>query len=195
MPTPEVVICRSLVRAALGKRLGAKMSERPVLDDAAFFDTYYASSGIPADIPIRTRMIIAEQLGKSWRGIRPADNIPQMDEEFDFADVMFEIAEEFGIRISLEDIQLLDGTFDSAVRYVASRRSRYYDPCPSPLVQFFPADAVRGGGDLQPLPPCTRCLCFQRGVYGTTSIGLTRNGKRCVTRQSKRNWTRRLRRW
>jgi acyl carrier protein len=118
-------LCAAIRSALLSESaLVRQMAERPVLDDEAFFETYYGAVGIPRDIPIRTRAVIAEQLGKSWRGIRPDDNIPQMDLDLPFEELMFEVEKEFGVRIPLEEISSLDGSFDSVIRYIFSLRCR-----------------------------------------------------------------------
>jgi acyl carrier protein len=103
-------------------RFERELAARPQPDDRTFYDAWYQGSGIPEDIPIRVRKVYTEQLGQYWRGVRPSDNACLAYPDLDFAELLYEIEDEFGIRIPLEDIKVLDGTFDAVVRYVASRR-------------------------------------------------------------------------
>jgi acyl carrier protein len=98
------------------------------LEDQVFYEECYGGSVIPEDIPIRIRKVYVEQLGNCWRGVRPEDNACDAYPDLDFADLLYEIEDEFRIKIPDEDMQRMDGTFDAVVRYVASRRqSQGYD--------------------------------------------------------------------
>jgi acyl carrier protein len=108
-------------------RFERQLAARPQLDDRTFCNSWYEGSGIPEDIPIRVRKVYAEQLGRYWRGVRPADKACLAYPDLDFAELLYEIEDEFGIHIPLEDMKALDETFDSVVRYVASRRQEGTD--------------------------------------------------------------------
>ena len=95
---------------------------RPQLDDQAFYEAYYGDSGIPEDIPIRVRKVCVEQLGDCWKGVRPDDNVCEAYPDLDLAELLYEIEDEFVIKIPDEDMKRMDGTFDAIVRYVASQR-------------------------------------------------------------------------
>jgi acyl carrier protein len=92
------------------------------LDDQAFYEECYGGSCIPEDIPIRIRKVFVEQLGDCWRGVRPEDNACDAYPDLDFAELLYEIEDEFEIKIPIEEMKKLDGSFDAVVRYVASQR-------------------------------------------------------------------------
>jgi acyl carrier protein len=97
-------------------RFEREMMSRPQLDDGAFC---YGGSGIPEDIPGRVRKVYVEQLGDCWKAVRPEDNVCEAYPDLDLAELLYEIEDEFGIKIPLEDMKKMDGTFDAIVRYVA----------------------------------------------------------------------------
>ena len=96
---------------------------RPQLDDQAFYGAWYDGSGFPEDIPIRVRKVCVEQLGDCRKGVRPDDNVCESDPDLDLAELLYEIEDEFGIKMSDEDMKRMDGTFDTIVRYVACHLS------------------------------------------------------------------------
>ena len=79
--------------------LEREMMSRPQLDDGAFYEAYYGGSGIPEDIPIRVRKVYVEQLGDCWQGVRPGDNVCEAYPDLDLAELLYEIEDEFGIKI------------------------------------------------------------------------------------------------
>jgi acyl carrier protein len=103
-------------------RFEKELADRPRLDDQAFYEAHYGSSGIPEDIPIRVRKVFVEQLGDCWKGVRPDDNVCESDPDLDLAELLYEIEDEFGIKIPDEEMRKMDGSFDSIVRFVASQR-------------------------------------------------------------------------
>jgi len=108
---------------------------RPQLNDAAFYDKFYAGTEIPRDIPIRYRRLLEAILGEDLAGLWPDDNIAAIYDGLDFADVIYRIEREFRVRIPLaENLKppltcgdeaapqgTIDGTFDSVIRYLARR--------------------------------------------------------------------------
>ncbi len=99
-----------------------ELAGRPQPDDRDFYEAHYGGSGIPEDIPVRIRKVYVEQLGACWMGLRPDDNVCESDPDLPFAELLYEIEDEFGIKIPDEDMKRMDGTFDAIVRYVASQR-------------------------------------------------------------------------
>src|SRR6516165_3794150 len=100
-------------------RLERELINRPQLDDRAFYQAHYADSGIPEDIPIRVRKVYVEQLGDCWKGVRPGDNVGEICPDVDLAELLYEVEDEFGIKIPIEDMKKMYGTFDAIVRYIA----------------------------------------------------------------------------
>ena len=103
-------------------RLEREMMSRPQLDDGAFYEACYGGSGIPEDIPGRVRKVYVEQLGDCWQGVRPGDNVCEAYADLDLAELLYEVEDEFGIKIPDEEMRRMDGTFDAIVRYVASHQ-------------------------------------------------------------------------
>lgn len=54
----------------------------------------------------------------------PEDRVTEFDTELDLSDLLDRVADEFGIRISQEDIDRVDGSFDSLVRWVTGKLDR-----------------------------------------------------------------------
>ena len=111
-----------LLYHAFSSRFERELLSRPQLDDQAFYEAHYGSSGIAEEIPIRVRWVCVEQLGDCWKGVRPEDNVCEFEPDLDLAELVHEIEDEFGIKIPDEDINRMNGTFDEIVRYVASQR-------------------------------------------------------------------------
>ena len=93
-------------------RFERELAGRPELDDESFYEAYYGGSGIPRDIPVRVRKVYVEQLGDCWKGVRPGDNACEAYPDLDFAELLYEIEDEFGIKIPDEAMRTMDGTFD-----------------------------------------------------------------------------------
>jgi hypothetical protein len=111
-----------LIFYASRSRLERELAARPELADQAFYESYYRSSGIPEDIPIRIRKVYVEQLGDCWRSVRPGNKVCEICPDVDLAEMLYEIQDEFGFNIPYADMKKMDGTFDGIVRYVASQR-------------------------------------------------------------------------
>ena len=101
-------------------RFRRQLKSRESLDDARFFNEFYAASGISADIPRRLRpiyeMFFRIPSGKS----RPHDHPPALV-DVDTSDLVRSIEKEFGVTISDIDAEGIDGSFDSIVRHVGNR--------------------------------------------------------------------------
>jgi acyl carrier protein len=115
-------ILSDLLYHAFTSRLERELLSRPQLEDQAFYEAHYGGSGIPKDIPIRVRKVCVEQFEDCWMGVRPDDNVCDAYPDVDLAEILYEIEDEFGIRIPDEDMKRMDGTFDAIVRYVDSQR-------------------------------------------------------------------------
>ena len=62
-------------------RFKRELVSRPQPDDQAFHEVHCGSSGIPEDIPLWVKKVCIEQLGDCWKGLRPDDNICELDPE------------------------------------------------------------------------------------------------------------------
>ncbi len=95
------------------------LESRVLMDDETFYQSNYGSTGIPREIPIRLRRLFAYQLGSCWEHVQPADKPTDADDNLDFAELVFDVEEEFGVSIPIQDMMELDGSFDSLVRCVS----------------------------------------------------------------------------
>ena len=111
-----------LLSKVFSSRFERELASRPQLGDQTIYEAYYGGSGIPEHIPIRVRKVCVEQLGDCWKGVRPDDNICESDPDLDLAELLYEIEDEFVIKIRDEDMKRMDGRFDAIVRYIASQR-------------------------------------------------------------------------
>ena|SRR5579859_532761 len=93
------------------------------MDDESFYRLHYGNTPVPKSIPIRVRKVLVEQLGSRWLWVKPEECVIE-DDEIDLAELLHEIEDEFGVSISKEDMQRLDGSFDSIVRYLADQPAR-----------------------------------------------------------------------
>jgi len=97
------------------------LASRPLLNDDTFYRSHYATTDVPPDIPIRLRRLFAIQLGSPWEHVEPADKPHEMYDDLDFAELVYDTEEEFGVSIPVEEMQTLDGSFESLVRCVAAK--------------------------------------------------------------------------
>jgi len=98
--------------------------QRPSLTDDAFYQTFYAGTEIPKEIPIRLRNLYQKMLGYDLSTLRPEDNQAVIYDDVDFADFIYRVEREFGVTIPIirghisEQFGVIDGTFDSVVRHL-----------------------------------------------------------------------------
>lgn len=101
-----------------------EMDARLHVDDKIFYDSYYAGTGIPNDIPIRLRRLVAHQLGRPWEKVVPSDNLPSIDPELDMYELLVEIDEEFKVSIAETEVAGQLDTFDSIVQCLFAQRHK-----------------------------------------------------------------------
>ncbi len=106
------------------RRFRREIAERESLDDARFLQEFYADRQIPSDIPLRLRPIYCKFFEIEVGKLRPQDRPPEIV-ELDTVDLIRDIETEFGVKISDEDAEQIDGSFDSIVRYLAKSVSRH----------------------------------------------------------------------
>ncbi len=116
---PPVMTLSPLIPSAEERACWKRLRERPLLDDDAFYERFYAGTGIPKEVPIRLRRRYAKGLlmDKVW----PEDKAAEFDWEVDFADVLGMAENEFGVKFTEADIGVIDRSFDSIVRVVAKK--------------------------------------------------------------------------
>ena len=102
------------------RKFQRELAERESLDDTEFFKQFYANTDISAHLVRRLRSIYCKQLGIEVGKLRPLDHHPMLA-ELDSTELMEEIESEFGVSISDKDAEAMDGSFDSIVRFLATR--------------------------------------------------------------------------
>lgn len=95
------------------------LKRRDPMDDMTFYESFYASTDVPADIPRRLRPIYANFFGIDEARLWPTDRPPEIV-DVDTVDLLREIEIEFDVSMSDADAERIDGSFDSIVRYLAA---------------------------------------------------------------------------
>jgi hypothetical protein len=117
---PVVMTLSPLIPSAESRKFWRQLNERPPLKDEEFYARYYEGSGIPRDIPARLRRSLLDLDPLLDRAI-PTDFLYLLDDELDFADVLYLIEREFDLRFTETDHKRLDGTLDNLIRLIHSR--------------------------------------------------------------------------
>ncbi len=92
------------------------------MDEDTFYRTFYKGTAIPKEIPIRLRKAWAEELGPPWHKLFPQDNPFQVfPDDLDLTCLMVATEREFGVVFPAEDVERIDGSFDSVVQYLAKQ--------------------------------------------------------------------------
>jgi acyl carrier protein len=114
-----------------------ELKGRPLMDDETFYQSHYGGTYIPREIPIQLRRLFAAQLGDPWARVQPADKPADVYHDLDFAELVVDAQEEFGVSISINEMRELDGSFDSLAKVVAEKlgreqydTNRHHDPRP-----------------------------------------------------------------
>jgi hypothetical protein len=102
------------------RKFRREFAQREPLDDARFFNEFYAATNVAADIVCRLRPIYCSHLDLEIGKLRPQDRPPEIV-ELDGIELIQDIEAEFGVTISDKDAEHIDGSFDSIARYLASR--------------------------------------------------------------------------
>ncbi|HTQ40555.1 MAG TPA: hypothetical protein VMJ32_16130 [Pirellulales bacterium] len=87
------------------RRFHRNLRERPKLSDAEFYQTFFADTGIPEQLPIRLRMILEDLLGINLGALRPEDNIACANDDLDFVDVIRRVEDNFEDRYSVRIVE------------------------------------------------------------------------------------------
>ena len=104
------------------RKFRREYEQRESLADAQFFNKFYAETNVPADIACRLRPIYCKFFDLDVGKLRPQDRPPEYV-ELDMIDLVRDIETEFSVKISDDDAEHIDGSFDSIARYLAKRRS------------------------------------------------------------------------
>jgi hypothetical protein len=104
------------------RKFRREYEQRESLADTQFFNKFYAETNVPAHIACRLRPIYCKFFDLEVGKLRPQDRPPEYV-ELDLVDLVQDIETEFGVKISDDDAEQIDGSFDSIARYLATCRS------------------------------------------------------------------------
>jgi hypothetical protein len=119
---PIVMTLSPLIPSAESRAFRRQLRDRPVLGDEEFYARYYEASVVPREIPVRLRRLLLD-LDPLTERVLPSDRLYLLNDDLDFADVLYLIEREFGIDFTRADHQLIDGTLDQLIRLVHMRLS------------------------------------------------------------------------
>ncbi|MBI3467668.1 MAG: acyl carrier protein [Planctomycetes bacterium] len=117
------VAIASWLSFAPDRRFRRELAGRAPLDDEQFFAKFYAGTRVDPDVPRRLRPIYCEVFGIDVEKMRPTDRPPLVC-EIDTSELVTDIEQEFGVAISDEEAEGIDGSFDSIVRFLSERQVR-----------------------------------------------------------------------
>jgi len=102
-------------------RYNRERKTRDFLSPTQFYERYYKSSGVQKETIVRLLALHAEFLEVEPELIRPHDNYPRISSGADDGEFIARIESEFGIQIPLDDLAMIDGSFDSIAKYLDHR--------------------------------------------------------------------------
>lgn len=100
-----------------------EVDARPLLGDDEFYAVHYEARNVSREIPIRLRKLYARSLGRAWLKVQPRDKFTDAYGDLDFADLLDDVQDEFGIVIPELERDEMDGSFDSVVMLLAKHCS------------------------------------------------------------------------
>jgi hypothetical protein len=102
-----------------------RLRKQPALNDDEFYDRYYRRTDIAKDTVVRLRRCLIEEFDPLVERAIPSDCIALLNDEIDFADVLWRIGRELNIRFVRADYKNIDGSFDNLIRETHRRVSRF----------------------------------------------------------------------
>ncbi len=109
------------------RRYEAQLRSRAVLGDDAFYRESFGTSSIPKHIPVQLRKIYAEEFGYPVEKVRLDDDFRFIMNEWDASHLIQCIEKQFGLAISDEELERLDSSLATMVRFVASRVAEHHE--------------------------------------------------------------------
>ncbi len=100
------------------------LRQRPQLNEDAFYETFYAESGIPKQWVTQLRTLLEDVSGYDLLCLNPNDNLVHLDGEMDFADVLYRVESDFKVKLDWEAFRRPEVTFDFLLRTTLKHISR-----------------------------------------------------------------------
>jgi hypothetical protein len=118
---PPKLSLSPLLRTRKDHECRRDLRQRRQLNDAEFYEVFYAHWGIPRHIPGQLRKQLEDAMGFNFAGLWPCDNLVEADGEPDWADVFYRMERVFKVPIPRERWDEFDGTFDSLLKLIVAR--------------------------------------------------------------------------
>jgi len=101
-----------------------RLRKQPALSDDEFYEQYYRGSDVPKDTVVRLRRCLIEFDPLVLHAI-PSDCLALLNDEIDFACVLWTVGRDLNIRFVRADYQDIDGSFDNLIRETHRRLSKF----------------------------------------------------------------------
>jgi hypothetical protein len=121
---PIVFSLVPLFDSAEARAYRRELKQRPLPDDDAFCEQFYADRPLEQEIAFRLRRLCTRFTDPLLDKVQPHDLFYLANEELDLADFIFRVEKEFGLAFAPEDIEPLVGTFDWLVGAVKKASER-----------------------------------------------------------------------
>ncbi len=95
-----------------------ELDQRMDLSDDAFLDQFYRESNVRRDIPLRIRRLLAKKVDSRLARVHPNDLLYLTFDDLDLGDVWHMVEKEFGLKISRQEVETWDGSFEWLVQSV-----------------------------------------------------------------------------
>ena len=105
------------------RRYKALLVERESVDDEALFEAYFRAEEVASDIPGSVRAIVAKHMEYPAEKMLPDDDLMFYWDEVDAIDLILEIEERFGIKITEADTEHKMFTIRGISRLVQRKRA------------------------------------------------------------------------
>ncbi len=123
---PPDLISELMMSAPEEREFHRNLRTRPKLDENAFFEVFYAPSGVPKNLVVQLRDLLESVTGYDLAGLHPRDNLVYIDGEMDFADVLYRIERDFSAKLDWDELRRSELTFDFLLRAIV-RASTHSD--------------------------------------------------------------------
>src|SRR5262245_46643638 len=87
-----------------------RLRKQPALSDDEFYEQYYRGSDVPRDTVVRLRHCLIQEFDPLVEHAFPSDCLALLNDEIDFADVLWRVGRDLNIRFIRTDYKNIDGT-------------------------------------------------------------------------------------
>ena len=119
------IIGKPMFSTSESREFRRRLRHQPIFSDDEFYEQYYQGSDVPKDTVVRLRRCLIEEFDPLVEHAIPSDCLALLNDEIDFADVLWRVGRELNIRFVRADYKNIDGSFDNLVREAHRRLSRF----------------------------------------------------------------------